>query len=92
MAPTALIGFMGAGKTTAARVLGEGAVDVDEVIEARLGRQIQDLFAQEGEAAFREVEEQVTLELLADPAVQLIALGGGASALRAYGTRSPAVG
>ena len=78
MAATALIGFMGAGKTTAARTFGEGGVDVDEVIEARLGRRIRDVFAQDGEAAFREIEEQVTLELLADPAVELVALGGGA--------------
>jgi shikimate kinase/3-dehydroquinate synthase len=78
VAQTALIGFMGAGKTTAARALGESAVDVDEVIEARRGRRVQDIFAQEGEAAFREVEEQVTLELLADPAVEVVALGGGA--------------
>ena len=78
MAQTALIGFMGAGKTTAVHLLGETAVDVDEVIEARLGRRIQDVFAQEGEAAFREVEERVTLEVLADPAVEAVALGGGA--------------
>jgi shikimate kinase/3-dehydroquinate synthase len=78
VAQTALIGFMGAGKTTAARTLGEVAVDVDEVIEARRGRRVQDIFAQEGEAAFREVEEQVTLEVLADPAVEVVALGGGA--------------
>ena len=78
MAQTALIGFMGAGKTTAARTLGEVAVDVDEMIEARRGRRVQDIFAQEGEAAFREIEEQVTLEVLADPAVEVVALGGGA--------------
>lgn len=78
MASTALIGFMGAGKTTAARTLGDRAVDVDEVIEARLGRQVQTVFAEQGEAAFREVEEQVTLELLDDPGVDVVALGGGA--------------
>jgi shikimate kinase / 3-dehydroquinate synthase len=78
VAQTALIGFMGAGKTTAARALGDTAVDVDEVIEARRGRRVQDIFAQEGEAAFRQVEEQVTLELLGDPAVEVVALGGGA--------------
>ena len=44
-----------------------GAVDVDEEIEQRLGMSIQDVFAREGEAAFREIEERVTLELLADP-------------------------
>ncbi len=78
MAQTALIGFMGAGKTTAAHALGAGALDVDEVIETRLGRKIQDVFAQDGEAAFREVEEKTTLELLADPSVEVVALGGGA--------------
>jgi shikimate kinase/3-dehydroquinate synthase len=78
MAGTALIGFMGAGKTTAAQTLGRRAVDVDEVIEARLGRQLQTIFAEQGEAAFREVEEQVTLELLDDPSVDVVALGGGA--------------
>jgi shikimate kinase/3-dehydroquinate synthase len=74
----AIVGFMGAGKTTAARSLGVGAVDVDEVIEARLGRRVQDVFARDGEVAFREVEERVTLELLADPSIRVVALGGGA--------------
>jgi shikimate kinase/3-dehydroquinate synthase len=78
VAQTALIGFMGAGKTTAARALGEVAVDVDEVIEARRGRRVQDIFAQEGEAVFRELEEQITLELLAEPKYDVVALGGGA--------------
>ena len=74
----ALVGFMGAGKTTAARSLGAGAVDVDEVIEERLGLRVQDVFARDGEAAFREIEERVTLELLADPSVRVVGLGGGA--------------
>jgi shikimate kinase len=75
---TALIGFMGAGKTTAVRMIGDGALDVDEVIEAREGRRVQDIFATDGEAAFRELEERVTLELLDDPAASVLALGGGA--------------
>ena len=78
MAQTALIGFMGAGKTTAARALGDRALDVDDVIETRLDRKIQDVFVEDGEAAFREVEERTTLELLADPSVEVVALGGGA--------------
>jgi len=73
-----LIGFMGAGKTTAVRAIGEGAIDVDEVIEERLGRSVAQLFSQDGEAAFREAEERITLELLADPGVPVLALGGGA--------------
>jgi shikimate kinase/3-dehydroquinate synthase len=74
----ALIGFMGAGKTTAARALGEGAVDVDEVIESRAGCRVRDIFARDGEAAFRELEERVTLELIGDASVRALALGGGA--------------
>ncbi len=73
-----LIGFMGAGKSTAARSLGEGSVDVDAVIEAREGRAVSEIFATDGEAAFRELEERVTLELLDDPSVRALALGGGA--------------
>ena len=78
VATTVIVGFMGAGKTTAARALGEGAVDVDEVIEARHGRRVREIFAHDGEAAFREIEIAVTLELLADPDVRVLALGGGA--------------
>ena len=74
----ALIGFMGAGKSTAARALGAGSADVDDVISAREGRTVQEIFEQDGEAAFREIEERVTLELLADPTLDAIALGGGA--------------
>lgn len=74
----ALIGFMGAGKSTAARALGNGSADVDEVIASREGRSVQEIFEQDGEAAFREIEERVTLELLADPEVPVVALGGGA--------------
>jgi 3-dehydroquinate synthase len=76
------IGFMGAGKSTAARsaaeALGLEAVDVDRVIEERLGRPIERVFAQDGEAAFRAAEEQVTVELLSAPGARVLALGGGA--------------
>lgn len=74
----ALIGFMGSGKTSAARRLGPDAIDVDATIEAREGRSISEIFASGGEAAFRAIEERVTLELLADPTVGVLALGGGA--------------
>ncbi len=76
------IGFMGAGKTTAARAaaaaLGGRAVDSDAVVEERLGRPIEDYFASHGEAAFRELEEEVVCELLATPPGPAISLGGGA--------------
>jgi shikimate kinase/3-dehydroquinate synthase len=76
------IGFMGAGKTTAARAaaaaLGGRAVDSDAVVEARLGQRVEDYFASHGEAAFRELEEQVVCELLAAPPGPVVSLGGGA--------------
>jgi 3-dehydroquinate synthetase/shikimate kinase len=76
----AFIGFMGAGKTTAARhaaeLLGTRAVDVDEQLEQRFGKSIAEVFAEDGEAAFREAEERLTLELVSR--TRVIALGGGA--------------
>jgi len=74
----ALIGFMGAGKSTALRTLGPGAADVDEVIERREGRSVREIFESDGEATFRELEERTALELLADPRLRAVALGGGA--------------
>jgi shikimate kinase / 3-dehydroquinate synthase len=78
----ACIGFMGAGKSTAARslaeALGSTPIDVDRVIEERLGKPIERVFAEDGEAAFRAAEEQVTLELLSRPEPNVLALGGGA--------------
>jgi shikimate kinase/3-dehydroquinate synthase len=85
--PLAFIGFMGAGKSTAARaaaeLLGASAVDTDSVVEQRLGKPIDRAFAEEGEAAFRAAEELVTLELLDDPHINVLALGGGALGSRA---------
>jgi shikimate kinase/3-dehydroquinate synthase len=76
-----LIGFMGAGKTSAARAMAAGLgarhVDSDAVIEERLGRSIEDWFATHGERAFREAEEEVVLDLLAAPRGPVLALGGG---------------
>ncbi len=78
----ALVGFMGAGKSTAARsaaaALGLTAVDSDQVIEQRAGRSIEQIFAQDGEAAFRQTEERVVLELLDGREDRVVALGGGA--------------
>jgi len=76
----AFVGFMGAGKTTAAQatgeVLGESVVDADEEIERVLGEPIAAFFAREGEAAFRERERELTLELLGRGGV--VSFGGGA--------------
>jgi shikimate kinase/3-dehydroquinate synthase len=75
------IGFMGAGKTSAARAaaaaLGAQAVDSDHVLEQRLGTTIDAYFESHGERAFREAEQDVVGELLADPPSPVISLGGG---------------
>ena len=76
------IGFMGAGKTSAARIaaaaLRARAVDSDEVLERRLGTSIEDYFGSHGERAFREAEEESVVELLASPPSPVVSLGGGA--------------
>jgi shikimate kinase/3-dehydroquinate synthase len=77
------IGFMGAGKTTAARAaasaLGGRAVDSDRLLEQRLGATIEQFFASHGEAAFRAAEEELVIELLERPPGPVISLGGGAA-------------
>jgi shikimate kinase len=77
-----LVGFMGAGKTTVGRLLasdlGLPFLDSDHVIEARAGRPIPEIFATDGEPAFRALEHQVIADLLRGPEV-ILALGGGAA-------------
>lgn len=79
---TVVIGFMGAGKTTLARALaaarGVAHVDTDDLLVAHFGRPIADVFATDGEAAFREAEERVVLEALAREDDAVVSLGGGA--------------
>ena len=75
------VGFMGAGKTTAARAaaaaLGARAVDSDTLLEERLGQRIESYFASHGEAAFRAAEEELVCELLDRPPEPVLSLGGG---------------
>src|SRR5688500_4553756 len=78
----ALIGFMGAGKSTlgaeAARRLGRPFVDLDRELETELGAPVAEIFAERGEATFREAEEDLAGEALAEPEPAVLALGGGA--------------
>jgi shikimate kinase len=77
-----LIGFMGAGKTTVGRCvagrLDVAFTDTDHVIIAEQGRSIQQIFADHGEAAFREIEHEVIKRLLVEQD-GVLALGGGAA-------------
>ncbi|MCW2983305.1 MAG: bifunctional shikimate kinase/3-dehydroquinate synthase, partial [Conexibacter sp.] len=81
---TVVIGFMGAGKTTLARELAEARgvahVDTDALVVERFGRPIADVFAAEGEAAFRAAEEEAVLRVLGAGAGAgaVVSLGGGA--------------
>lgn len=75
-----LVGFMGAGKSSVGRLLarrlGACFVETDEMIVAREGRSIPEIFAERGEAHFRALEEE-TLGLLALKRDAVIATGGG---------------
>lgn len=75
-----LVGFMGAGKSRIARelsrLLGWDALDVDQEVERRTGRTIPAIFRDEGEAAFRLLEADVTEEFLRQDRV-IVATGGG---------------
>lgn len=75
--PIVLLGFMGVGKSTTARLLDLPVYDMDQIIEERIGMTIADYFKLEGEAAFRKVETEVLKELLDLPADCLVSTGGG---------------
>ncbi len=76
----ALIGFMGVGKTAVGKALAEKLrkkfVELDSLIEQRVGKPIPDIFQQDGEVAFRELELEVTEEVSRDKNL-VIACGGG---------------
>jgi shikimate kinase/3-dehydroquinate synthase len=75
-----LIGFMGTGKTAVGRSvaarLGRPFIDTDTLIEGRAGRPVSEIFAEEGEEAFRRLEADVVAAASAQDGV-VIATGGG---------------
>ena len=70
-----LLGFMGSGKTTIARKLDSDFVDMDALLEDRMGMPIARFFEEKGEAAFRQLEEEILADLLKTDKV--ISTGGG---------------
>jgi len=76
----ALIGFMGTGKSSVGQIaaghLHFAFLDTDHLIEARAGKSVSDIFAQEGEPAFRDLERRVVKEL-ASRKKTVISTGGG---------------
>jgi len=81
LAPIALIGFRGTGKTTIARLLalrlGYDWIDADVEIELHAGKSIAAIFAEDGEDSFRDRESDVLSELCSRKRA-ILALGGGA--------------
>ncbi len=80
MGPIFLIGYRGTGKTSVAAALSANIgwpwVDADAVVEADAGKTIRQIFADEGEAGFRE-RESLALAHLAETRESIIATGGG---------------
>jgi len=76
----ALIGFMGAGKTAVGRALaeklGKKFIEMDSLIEQKAGKSIPEIFQQDGEIAFREIEIEVVKEVSRGKNL-VIACGGG---------------
>ena len=82
----ALIGFMGTGKSSIGRLAADSLhftfLDTDQVIEARAGKSVDEIFQQDGEPAFREWERKM-VEELAHREKTVIATGGGLPADKA---------
>lgn len=76
-----LIGFMGCGKTTVGIKLSykikRTMVDTDKQIEREQGKSISDIFAESGEAAFREMETSYLQKMIHNTEKQIISVGGG---------------
>ena len=70
-----LLGFMGAGKSTIARGLDPSYLDMDALIEKRLGMSIAEFFSENGEEAFRQIESEILADLLQRD--QVVSTGGG---------------
>ncbi|MCM3898157.1 MULTISPECIES: shikimate kinase [Actinomycetes] len=87
--PIALVGLPGAGKSKVGRLLARHLnvphIDTDAMIVERTGRSIAEIFASDGEAAFRQLEARAVADALEREAV--ISLGGGAVVTEAVRNR-----
>lgn len=74
-----LVGFMGSGKTTVGHLLaakmGVPYHDLDDIVVANAGKSIKQIFAEEGEAAFRQLEHQALEAAMDDDGI--LGTGGG---------------
>ncbi|MBO7383460.1 MAG: 3-dehydroquinate synthase [Fibrobacter sp.] len=75
-------GFMASGKSRTGRAMADRLqrpfVDTDSVIVERAGKSISEIFEQDGEAKFREMEREVIAEIARNESPQVVSLGGGA--------------
>lgn len=76
-----LVGMAGVGKSTnrahCRRGLGRKVVDTDSEIERRAGKNVRRIFAEDGEPAFRALESEVLVDVLATRPAAVVATGGG---------------
>jgi shikimate kinase len=77
----AIVGYMGSGKTTLGRLLARATglefVDLDRAIVKNAGREIPQIFAEHGEARFRDLEQEALREALDGKTPCVVACGGG---------------
>ena len=76
-----LVGYMAVGKTTTARLLSKQidfkVVDLDKLIEEKVGLLITEIFAKKGEVFFRKIEHQIFREIVENDEKLIISTGGG---------------
>lgn len=76
-----LTGYMGSGKSVVGKLvashLGLKFCDLDKYITEKVGKEIKDIFSENGEIYFRKLENQCLLEVLTSEKKEVIALGGG---------------
>jgi len=77
-----LLGYMGCGKSTVAKILAQKLqiphFDLDEMIETKAGLSVKQLFDQKGEIYFRKLEHELLSETVNNPNELVLSLGGGA--------------
>ena len=76
-----ILGYMGSGKTTIAKLLSEKinlkVLDLDKIIEERLDLSVKTIFETKGEIYFRKIEHQIFTELIKNDESMVLSLGGG---------------